>query len=121
MLPFPIAASLSHQPQLGDSHSPDRDWAGPEFWANRLQDWRVREGRLECVGGGPLRTVHLLTRRLGPGGGDLEARVQLGTLGTVAADSVAGGAGFLIGAGRGLDYRAAALIHHGGSTTGRPR
>jgi hypothetical protein len=73
------------------------------------------------VGGGPLRTVHLLTRRLGPGGGDLEARVQLGTLGTVAADSVAGGAGFLIGAGRGLDYRAAALIHHGGSTTGRPR
>jgi alkaline phosphatase D len=91
---------------------PDRDWAGPEFWANRLQDWRVREGRLECVGGGPLRTVHLLTRRLGPGGGDFEARVRLGSLGTAVANSAAGGAGFLIGAGRGLDYRAAALIHH---------
>ncbi|NIR43689.1 MAG: hypothetical protein GWM93_16510, partial [Gemmatimonadetes bacterium] len=25
--------------------SPDRDWAGPEYWANRLQDWRVRNGR----------------------------------------------------------------------------
>ncbi len=92
--------------------SPDRDWAGPEYWANRLQDWRVREGRLECVGGGPLRTVHLLTRRLGAGDGDFEVRVRLGSLGMAAADSVAGGAGFLIGAGRGLDYRAAALIHH---------
>jgi len=80
---------------------PDRDWAGPEYWANRLQDWRVRDGRLECVGGGPLRTVHLLTRRLGAGGGEFEARVELGRLGRAAADSAAGGAGFLIGAGRG--------------------
>jgi alkaline phosphatase D len=94
------------------SSSPDREWAGPEFWANRLQDWRVRGGRLECVGGGPLRTLHLLTRRLGPGGGEFEARVQLGSLEIAGGDTVGGGAGFLIGAGRGLDYRAAALIHH---------
>ncbi len=92
--------------------SPDRDWPGPEYWANRLQDWGVRDGHLECVGGGPLRTVHLLTRRLGSGAGPFETRVRLGALGTAAADSAAGGAGFLIGAGRGLDYRAAALIHH---------
>jgi hypothetical protein len=80
---------------------PDRDWAGPEFWANRLQDWRVRDGRLECVGELPMRTVHLLTRRLGDGQGDFELSVTLGP----------GRAGFLVGAGGGLDYRAASLIH----------
>ena len=25
-----------------------RTWIGPEFWANRLQDWQLRSGRLEC-------------------------------------------------------------------------
>src|SRR5437660_4438424 len=32
-------------------------WLGPEYWANRLQDWRVANGRIECVaaGGGPQR------------------------------------------------------------------
>jgi len=46
----------------------DRTWVGPDCWANRLQDWRVANGRLECVEGAgnkPMRTVHLLTRWLG--------------------------------------------------------
>ncbi|MBL7083206.1 MAG: hypothetical protein ISS41_06200, partial [Candidatus Aminicenantes bacterium] len=41
-------------------------WVGPEYWANRLQDWQVANGRLECVEGSsrkPMRTVHLLTRK----------------------------------------------------------
>lgn len=27
----------------------ERVWVGPEYYANRLQDWRVRNGRLECI------------------------------------------------------------------------
>ncbi|MFQ5720930.1 MAG: hypothetical protein ACE5GI_00365, partial [Candidatus Aminicenantales bacterium] len=44
-----------------------RPWAGPEFWANRLQDWRVANGRLEYTQSSPekpVRTVHILTRSL---------------------------------------------------------
>ena len=26
----------------------ERMWVGPEYYANRLIDWRVRDGRLEC-------------------------------------------------------------------------
>lgn len=102
-------------PQSFASHwstTPDRNWAGPDYWANRLQDWQVRGARLECTGDQPMRTVHLLTRRLAPGDGDLEISVQLGRIGEHPDESFAGRAGFLIGAGAGLDYRAAALIHH---------
>jgi len=93
------------------STSPDRRWVGPDFWANRLQDWRVSDGRLEAVGTQPMRTVHLLTRRLGEQDGTLEMSVTFGAIGSTSADSGRSSGGFLIGAGRGLDYRAAALIH----------
>ena len=58
--------SLPESPMLVSrwAESPDRRWVGAEYWANRLQDWRVRDGRLECVSDLPMRTVHLLTRRL---------------------------------------------------------
>src|ERR687884_274934 len=26
----------------------DQIWLGPEYWANRLQDWRLRNGRIEA-------------------------------------------------------------------------
>jgi len=44
-----------------------RTWLGPPYWANRLQDWRLSRGRLECVAAsGPMRTrtVAVLTREL---------------------------------------------------------
>ncbi|MCX6561948.1 MAG: hypothetical protein NTZ26_15745, partial [Candidatus Aminicenantes bacterium] len=49
----------------------ERIWAGPEYWANRLQDWRVKNGRLECLPSLADRNVHLLTRRVGSGQGSL--------------------------------------------------
>jgi len=50
--------------------TPDRPWIGPEYWANPMQDWRVRAGVLECFTAGPNRSVHLLTREVSqrPGG-----------------------------------------------------
>ncbi len=93
----------------------DRPWVGPDFWANRLQDWRIRAGRLEVAehaGRLPLRTVHLLTRRAEAA--PFRLQVRLGVLQTGKTISPNAEGGFLIGAGKDLDYRAAALIHHSG-------
>ena len=44
---------------------PDRYWIGPEYWANRLQDWKLSNGRVECINNNsPKRTLHLLHRYL---------------------------------------------------------
>ena len=40
---------------------PDVRWAGPEYWGNRLQDWRISSGALVCSVRGPNRTLHCLT------------------------------------------------------------
>ena len=98
--------------QSGWPEDVTRTWVGPEYWANRLQDWRIAEGRLECVAAGPMRTVHLLTRRLGKRPGELRMSVRLGRIGEQETPSGASFAGFLIGAGPDVDYRAAALCHH---------
>jgi len=93
----------------------DRTWVGPDFWANRLQDWQVANGRLECVEGAsskPMRTVHLLTRWLSDKKGSLRMSVLTGPCEDPDKISPDTKTGFLVGAGKGLDYRAAALIHH---------
>jgi len=48
------------------AQSADRIWVGEAYWANPLQDWRVRDGRLECIHAANDRNVHLLTYQLGP-------------------------------------------------------
>ena len=85
-----------------------RTWLGPAYWGNRLQDWRLHEGRLECLADtGPMRTrtVAVLTRELVAG--DRPAGW--------GSDRMLGGgdgfSGFLVGTGGGrLDHRAAALV-----------
>lgn len=92
----------------------DRIWAGENFWANRLQDWEVENGRLVCKETSekkPMRTVHLVTSRL-ENKGDFSMSVQTGTTTTSKDLNEAAASGFLIGAGGSIDYRAAALIHH---------
>ena len=83
----------------------ERVWLGPQFWANRLQDWRVANGRIECTTSGGDRNVHLLTRQLGDARGDLRMSVRLGKLGEARPTS--GWAGFRIGVKAALldDYR----------------
>lgn len=98
--------------------SPDRRWVGPHFWANRLQDWAVVNRRLVCLASRPMRTVHLLTRRLGASEGDFAVSVQLGRVRSAAADTSVSSGGILFGAGADLDYRAAALIHHSYGSSG---
>lgn len=92
----------------------ERVFVGPEYWANRLQDWRISQGRIECVDKrpeSPMRTLHLLTHRLGATAAVFSLRVRTGLIdvGAMAADTATG---FLLGAGGAtMDHRAAALIH----------
>ena len=47
----------------------DRTWVGRDYHANRWQDWRVENGRLECLESGtrlPMRTVQVLPEVLDP-------------------------------------------------------
>ena len=62
-----IASSCSKDFNQSWTNTHDRIWAGPDFWANRLQDWQVADGRLECTESNPekpMRTVHLLSQSL---------------------------------------------------------
>lgn len=46
------------------SEWPDMPWVGPAFWGNRLQDWQIAEGKVECVYSGSNRNLHCLTHQL---------------------------------------------------------
>ncbi len=58
----------------------ERPWAGPEYWTNPLEDWRIQDGRLECVCPGGDRNVFLLTREVAARQGTLAMSVRLGRL-----------------------------------------
>ena len=61
----------------------ERIWVGPDFYANRLQDWRLRDGRIESIEGGaakPMRTLHLLTRALSESAGTMTMSVRTGAI-----------------------------------------
>lgn len=107
--PFRDQLSLELKPVASLVQNVTRTWIGPACWANRLQDWRLHQGRIECLtgkAGDEVRTVALLTRELKDGAGSAHLSVRAGLL-----EEGKGFCGFLIGAGRGqLDYRAAALV-----------
>jgi alkaline phosphatase D len=96
-----------------------RTWLGPAFWGNRLQDWQLANGRIECLRGAAtyeVRTVAILTR-------EIVAGVQPGALavraGLISDEGGGGFCGFLVGAGGGhLDHRAAALVQRASGTGG---
>lgn len=93
-----------------------RIWTGPDVFANRLLDWRVSNGRLECVEGRkakPLRTLHLLSHTLGERDGSFSMRVRMGPIESSVGSNEHTWSGFLIGAGGShVDYRTSALAHH---------
>lgn len=133
-VPFALVALLDSacrvvavDPPLGDGYRsrfeglPERTWVGPEFWANRLQDWRIGRRRVECVeagAGAALRTLHLVTHRtlFQKGGaerdGSYRATVRLGALEPELPLGADAWAGFLVGAGgEHVDHRLSAQVH----------
>lgn len=97
----------------------DADWIGPEYWANPMEDWKLENGRIECVRQGGNRNVHLLTHQLGKKDGDFTTSVVVGR---ADAGKGAGSVGFRVGIRSDLgDYRSALLFGKGldaGLTTG---
>lgn len=101
------AVGLAGEAMALDPLSGSGHWLGQRFWGNRLQDWLVRAGRMECVaepGSGVGRTIAVLTHEIQSGNFDLSVRT-----GTVEAG--AGLSGFVIGTGiPGEDARRRALL-----------
>ena len=94
----------------------ERVWIGPEYNANRLQDWRISDGRLECLEASerqPIRTVHLLTAVLDDSPRPFQVQVRLGPLEPVGEPHEQSWTGLLLGVGGAhVDYRLSALAHH---------
>ncbi|MAF65547.1 MAG: twin-arginine translocation pathway signal protein [Planctomycetes bacterium] len=107
------ASPEAYAPPLAEGT--ERTWIGPEFWGDRVGDWRLADGRIECVESGdrrPVRALHLLTATLADRPGSFRVAVRLGAL-APAPGGEDTWAGFLIGAGgTGIDYRLTALCHH---------
>src|SRR5438046_2422158 len=104
--------------------SSEQVWLGPEYWANRLQDWRLRNGRIECFVSGGDRNVFLLTHEVTDQPGALSMRVRLGRLEEDRTPLERGFAGFRVGVhGRLNDYRDSAVygigLNAGLATDGR--
>ncbi len=90
-----------------------RRWVGANLWANRLQDWQVLNGQLECTvrdGNFPVRTVHAITREIVGSDGEFVLSVKVnGNVQQLREGRCF--IGFIIAAGNGLlDYRARALV-----------
>ena len=93
---------------------PDMSWVGPDFWGNRLQDWRMVSGQVECLLAGRNRTLHCLTHRLGPALAPFETEVTVTRAPRAASATAASLFGFRLGArGPHDDYRSAAVYGTG--------
>jgi len=87
-------------------------WVGSNYWANRSRDWHVDDGKLKSRNGSryrPMRTLHRITSHVSAAPENFELSVLTGLSSAPSHDSFPG---LLLGAGNGLDYRAAALIHN---------
>ena len=65
---------------------------GAEYWANPMEDWEIKDGKLLCNTKGADRNVQLLTAQLGEKKGSFQMQVRFGL-----AESGEGSVGFRIG------------------------
>lgn len=97
-----------------------RPWLGSAWFANRCQDWRLHDGRAECLAHGPtqpMRVAHLLTAEVSDALGDLHVELEVAPVearaDAPAPDDAHAFAGLLLGIGNSrIDYRLSALVHH---------
>lgn len=87
-----------------------RVWLGPQYWANPLQDWRVHNGRIECVQSGGDRNVYLLTHEVSDESESLFMVAMVGRSEEDGGELDEGWVGFKVGIkGRFNDYRDSAV------------
>jgi len=109
VLALPVCASASEH-RSSWPEEVRRPWIGADYWANPLQDWRLRDGRAECHVSGGDRNLFLLTRDVAARPGTLHLAVRLGRIETGAGPLGPGFVGFRVGI-RGAfdDYRDSAV------------
>ena len=92
---------------------PNQHWTGAEWHANRLQDWKVEDGRVLCTEVSerlPMRTMHFLPATIE---GYFDAQVTTGAIDSITDINPNSWSGLLIGAGSSdIDFRLTALTHH---------
>lgn len=94
----------------------DRIWVGEHYWANPLQDWSIKNGRVETVHGRPNCNLHLLTRQLTDAAGTLKTKVSCGL---IESQELPGSVGFLIGINGPIkDYRSPIIDMRSGIPAG---
>jgi alkaline phosphatase D len=92
----------------------DMTWTGADLWAQRLQDWCIKDGKLQCLVHGENRTVHLLTHQLSNNKKSFTATLELQYLATNAEVSKEQFAGLRLGVqGKYDDYRSAIFTGSG--------
>ncbi|MFA5533134.1 MAG: alkaline phosphatase D family protein [Mariniphaga sp.] len=72
----------------------DRHWVGKNYWSIPLEDWKVKNGELHCIGTVPNSRVNLLTHVLAPGSGGF---VVTSKIGLTNEGTIPGSAGLWIG------------------------
>ena len=105
-------AAAENAPGFQSSWHGTRLWAGKEYWASPLQDWRVEDG--EVIGkAGAGRTLHLLTHQVGATGGGFEMEVTVRLASSGAGDSTLAEtwAGFVFGVRGELPGYQPPLVH----------
>lgn len=55
----------------------NRIWLGADYWANRIQDWQINDGKIECLASDWNRNISLLTYRMGEEAGSLQMSLEL--------------------------------------------
>jgi alkaline phosphatase D len=90
--------------------TPNQVWTGPGYWANRLHDWQVNNGRVNCIQSTrERRTLHRTGTSIRGNGGNFTLSVRTGI--HASSDSTSARSGFLLGAAPNLDWRGALLVH----------
>lgn len=93
---------------------PDMKWVGPQYWGNRLQDWRIKQGNAICVITGRNRTLQLLTLQKPKELLNFKVGVEVMVLNKDLRTSDKGCFGIRMGAkGPFEDYRSAAVFGRG--------
>lgn len=73
----------------------NRVWVGKDFWSVPLEDWKIEDGKLHCVGTVIHSRVNVLTHILKPGAGNFEVSASFSLQ---KKGNNPGSAGFIIGA-----------------------
>ena len=76
-------------------HIPDRIWIGEQFWSVPLEDWQVKNGRIECNSAIQNATFSVLTYVMSENDKPFKVSVKMGLAGKGKND---GSSGLVIGA-----------------------